>query len=491
MKDKILFWLDSTFTQFGTAKYLEKKCGGEFFAIIDTNKGKDFYQNQKIVNFKKKWFLKDYLAELPKKPDLNYLSEFEKKYGISMWKLAYSDTIFYKYNQYYRFNENEILTILEHECKLFENILDEINPDFLVTKITDASHMRLLQLLCRAKGVKVLTLGFTRFGYRYHIGPDSDVLPKYNEPKENSNKTFKELENYLKGYSAQEKTWRSDFQSSKIQWLKTGMEFLLMTLNRKYRTDYTHYGRTPINVLINEISFPIKRKIRKKFLDKNTKKNITDGAYVYFPLQLEPERTLLIPGPYHTNQLEVIKNIAKSLPIKYRLIVKEHPYQEIRAWRSIEYYKKILAFPNVEFIHPSVSNVEVIKKCSMIVTVTGTAGLEAALYQKPAIILADASYQILPSVYRIKNIETLPEKIKLLLQKKVRIEDFAKYTDFVLQNTFEMDENENSIKVLNAFYSGGFLLDKKMDEMKVDSFLNENKMYYELMADEYLKEMNS
>ena len=63
MKDKILFWIDSTFTQFGTAKYLEKKCGGEFFAIIDTNKGKDFYQNQKIVNFKKKWFLKDYLAE--------------------------------------------------------------------------------------------------------------------------------------------------------------------------------------------------------------------------------------------------------------------------------------------------------------------------------------------------------------------------------------------------------------------------------------------
>ena len=110
-----------------------------------------------------------------------------------MWKLAYSDTIFYKYNQYYRFNENEILTILEQECKLFENILDEINPDFLVTKITDASHMRLLQLLCRAKGVKVLTLGFTRFGYRYRIDPDADMLPRYNEPKENSNKTFKEL----------------------------------------------------------------------------------------------------------------------------------------------------------------------------------------------------------------------------------------------------------------------------------------------------------
>ena len=54
MKDKILFWIDSTFTQFGTAKYLEKKCGGEFFAIIDTNKGKDFYQNQKMEKMQKK-----------------------------------------------------------------------------------------------------------------------------------------------------------------------------------------------------------------------------------------------------------------------------------------------------------------------------------------------------------------------------------------------------------------------------------------------------
>ena len=54
-----------------------------------------------------------------------------------------------------------------------------------------------------------------------------------------------------------------------------------------------------------------------------------------------------------------------------------------------------------------------------------------------------------------------------------------------------MDENVNSLNVLNTFYSGGFLLDRKMDEMKVDSFLNENKMYYELIADEYLKEMNN
>ena len=114
--------------------------------------------------------------------------------------------------------------------------------------------------------------------------------------------------------------------------------------------------------------------------------------------------------------------------------------QKVRAWRNIEYYKEILALPNVEFIHPSISNEDVIKKCSLVVTITGTAGLEAALYEKPSIVLADVNFQTLPSVYRIKNIETLPEKIKSMLQKKVKIEDFSKLTDIVLKNSFEIDE---------------------------------------------------
>tara|TARA_B110000467_G_scaffold163033_1_gene187913 strand:+ start:10521 stop:12002 length:1482 start_codon:yes stop_codon:yes gene_type:complete len=491
MKNKILFWIDSTFTQFGTAKFLEKKCDAEFYAIIDTNKGKKFYENQKIVNFKKKWFLKDHIVKLPEKVDLNYLAEFEKKYKISIWKLAYSDTIFFKYNQYYKFNKNEILRIFEQECRLFENILDEINPDYLIIKITDASHMRLLQLLCQAKGIKVLSLGFTRFGYRSYIGSDNDVIDEIdNKTKENNSKSFEQLEDYLKGYSDQDRTWGNKYQSSKIKWIKAGMDFLLLTLNKNYRKDYTHYGRTVITAIINEISFSIKRIIRKRFLNKNAKIIITDKKFIYFPLQLEPERTLLIPAPYFSNQLEVIKNIAKAIPIEYKLVVKEHPMQKVRAWRNIEYYKEILSLPNVEFVHPSISNEKVIKKCSLVITATGTAGLEAALYQKPSIVLADVNYQTLPSVYRIKNIEELPEKIKLMLQKKVSLDDFSKLTNIVLENSFKIDETSNSIKVLNSFYHGGFLLDVKMNESKVNSFLNENDSFYELLATEFLKKMN-
>ena len=63
------------------------------------------------------------------KPDLEYLSNFEKKYDIDLWKLAINERHFYKHNKFYKITTNHILKILEQECRLFENILDEIKPE--------------------------------------------------------------------------------------------------------------------------------------------------------------------------------------------------------------------------------------------------------------------------------------------------------------------------------------------------------------------------
>ena len=64
--------------------------------------------------------------------------------------------------------------------------------------------------------------------------------------------------------------------------------------------------------------------------------------FIYFPLHFEPERTLLISGTYYTDQISVIKNIAKSIPIDFTLYVKEHPNMKLTQWREIDFYKKIM-----------------------------------------------------------------------------------------------------------------------------------------------------
>ena len=66
----------------------------------------------------------------------------------------------------------------------------------------------------------------------------------------------------------------------------------------------------------------------------------TKKPFIFFPLHLEQEMSLLIQAPFYTNQLEIIKNLVKSLPIGYELYVKEHPLMYVRSWRKISIYKE-------------------------------------------------------------------------------------------------------------------------------------------------------
>ena len=133
MKDKVIFWLDQDFTYYGIANYLQKKADCDFFAIIDvTNKVKTFFKEQELVEFKKTWYYFENISR-NEEIDLEYLQNFEKKYNINLWELAINERIFYNYNHFHNFSDEEILSILTQECKLFESILDEANPDLYIT----------------------------------------------------------------------------------------------------------------------------------------------------------------------------------------------------------------------------------------------------------------------------------------------------------------------------------------------------------------------
>ena len=50
MKDKILFFIDSWFLNFGMAELLQKRTDMDFYAIIDfEDKAKKFFQEQNLV----------------------------------------------------------------------------------------------------------------------------------------------------------------------------------------------------------------------------------------------------------------------------------------------------------------------------------------------------------------------------------------------------------------------------------------------------------
>ena len=131
MKDRIIFWIDADLTHFGLAKYLKDQYDCDIYAIFDvTDKPKKFFKTQQLVKFQKIWLYHDHIQKTKDNPDITYLAKFEEKYNINLSSIVYNERIFYNYNEFYKFNINEVLKILEQECKLFEKVLDEVKPDF-------------------------------------------------------------------------------------------------------------------------------------------------------------------------------------------------------------------------------------------------------------------------------------------------------------------------------------------------------------------------
>jgi hypothetical protein len=490
MAEKILLWLDVFSQHFGMATYLQKKYNYEISAVIDVNRGKKFYEEQKFVDFKNIWYFRECFDKSQKKPDLQYLAEIEKKYKFDLWKIIYSDIHFYKYNEYYKFTYDEILVIIEQECKFFEKILDQTNPDFFAIRITDLSNGQILKKICVAKGIKVLMLGQTRFENRLTISEEYDYSEFSKKSDIKDEKSFKDLREAIEIISSSQSSFRKNFRNSKKIWIKGALKYLSLIINSEYRDYYSNYGKFLSKVIYLEGTFPLKLRYRKKFIDNNFSTNLDyNQNFIYFPLSLDPERSTLIPATFYTNQLEVITNIAKSLPIDFQLFVKEHPMQKILAWRNIEFYKEIMELPNVKLIHPSISQENILKHCKMLITIAGTSGLEAALYEKPSIVFSDVIYASLPSVYRLKNLEELPTAIRESLKVKVKLSDVNEFMNLVDSNSFEYDQPELIIKINREFFYDGYLFDTEINQEKAAIFLDENHKFFEILAEEHMKKI--
>ena len=492
MKEKLLFWLDANLTHFGLAKSLQKMDQFELYGIFDiTHNPKKFFKEQTIVKFEKIWFYHEYIKKTSKNIDIEYLQNFEKKYKINLWLLAYNERIFFRFNEYYKFKPEEILKILEQECKIFEKIVDEVNPDFVLMRASDLHQNQLFYELCKAKKIKILMLGQTRFANRTII---SSLWHEIDIPQNEINKknrTVKELQEFLKGSNTFEhvNNYTSEFQKSKIGRVSAFKKFLF-SKNTNENTHFTYYGRTKIKVIFKEIIYILKRRFRENYINNNLVKDInTSEPFLFFPLHLDEESTLLIGGPFLTNQIEVITHIVKSLPIGYRLYVKEHPAMKLRGWRKISEYREIMNLPNVVLLHPSVKPETILKSCSLVLSISSTSSLESAFYEKPSITFAHSPYSILSSVKRVKNIEELPEIIRTALETKVDITDLNNYVNFVENNSFIFDMTKIELGYAKYFYHDGNLVNVEISNIQMKKFLDDFHDEFEILANEHVKKM--
>ena len=173
MSSKIIFWINDALAFVGLPKILQEKYNFDIYGVLDiTDKHKKFFQNQKLINFSKIWYFHDHILKTVEKPNTEYLKLIEKKYKIDLGLLASNDRFFNKFNEFYKFSNNEILSILEQESKNFEKILDDIKPDYIIMVTPYFHHDSIFFNLCKSKGITVLDLDQTRFPNRCVISFD-------------------------------------------------------------------------------------------------------------------------------------------------------------------------------------------------------------------------------------------------------------------------------------------------------------------------------
>ena len=464
------------------------------FAIVDVdNKSKEFFLSQNLVKFQKLWFIRDHISKPTKRIDLEYLISFEKKYDVNLWLLTYSDRDLSQLDNYYRFRSDEILSIFEQNCKFFESIFDEVQPDFIILRPTDDFQTEILHKMCKSKKIGILTLNATRIGSRGIISQTTDFFDTPFDPSKinvDNIKTFEELSDYIRKYRDGVKKFTHKAGFSTLKRLKASFKFFVSYYDSNYTSYFRNYGKTRLRILIREGQISVKKWYRESFINRKSLRIVDDTKqFVYFPIHFEPERQISMLAPFYTNQVEVIANIAKSLPVNYLLYVKDHPVQATTGWKRTSFYKKILDLPNVRLIHSSVSGEEILKKCSLVITIAGTSGLEAAFYNKPSIVLMDTQYSCLSFVHRLSSMEELPKVIRTALETKVDLSELNKFVKFMLEDSFEYDEVGLVLTLTDMFLYGGFpLLDISL--LKINSFLKEYGSFFGHIALEYIKKIN-
>lgn len=140
--------------------------------------------------------------------------------------------------------------------------------------------------------------------------------------------------------------------------------------------------------------------------------------FIYVPLHYQPECSTVTLGGVYDDQILMIETLAASLPSDWVIYVKEHPGQWLPrgynffGYRYERYYQAIARIKNVSLIPIDTDTFLLIQKAQAVATVTGTAGWEAVLRQKPALVFGFAWYRDCPGVKLVDGTESCRRAIE-------------------------------------------------------------------------------
>ncbi len=189
-------------------------------------------------------------------------------------------------------------------------------------------------------------------------------------------------------------------------------------------------------------------KIRSQYrqLAKLNLKKLADlsgSRFVYFPMHVEPETALHGLSPEYFYQQALIAAVSRDLPAGVFLAVKE-AYGAIGR-RPDHFYRQIADLKNVVLLDPWEIGIQCAQSADAVVTICGTAGLEALAGGKPVIAFGRHNiYNFHPAVQLVRDETELRNQLEKALGSHFEPEsikrDAKRLLQAIVECSFDMGE---------------------------------------------------
>lgn len=437
----------------------------EFCALVGMRQSLKFLKNQEDIQYTSLLLEEDIHKKLyEEKIDKEYLQWLEEEYGIpNLWPYLYVDRVImngqlvreYPYNKA-SLSHEQMMKRLQVTAKAIIEFLDREKPDILFLSVIGSTGSSLLYHIAQKRGIKTITIELTRMNNRATLSETykgfSWAKKRYDEiqkggkspEEENAKKFLEEFRNCPVTYRKEVSLAFTDRvqRSANLVFLKPSNLFLSSLWHiRRLFEDIRKIGKSDYTDI--SIWWLVWDKLNKKirgligYTDLYSPLNTTE-RFAYYPLHYDPEMATLLYAPRYTDQIHVIKQIARSLPIDMKLYVKEHPVMV--GHRPRAYYKELLKIPNVKLISPAVNGLDIVRQSAIVLTITGSGGWEAVLLKKPVITFGDVFYNDIPGVKRSTDYDQLPFLVKEQLNSWEHNEQsVVDYVSSLLEDSIPVD----------------------------------------------------
>ena len=136
--------------------------------------------------------------------------------------------------------------------------------------------------------------------------------------------------------------------------------------------------------------------------------------FAFYPLHMAPESSIDTWAPFYQNQLAFVAQLLLALPADMTLVVKLHFADPDNYDRK--QLEQLMSMVQLRIAHPMAASAGFIEKADLVVGITGTANLEAALHGKPVLIFGDSPYVQFPNSERARTPDELNQQIKHMLK---------------------------------------------------------------------------